>query len=601
MSIKNFTEYNLPKDAYVSFEADTLKSLIIARLNENEVFRDQNFEGSNINAFIDIVAYMYHVLLFYLNTTASESNFNTVTLYENINKLVSLLNYKPVGNQTSLTTVTLSATADIAPSAYTLKRFSFINANGLKYSTTKDISFEKTTTTAQTLALDNNLLMQGAVFESPTYISTGENFEVFTLVNTVSEVTIGFVADNSFSVFVKSSFDDKWYEWSETSSLFLEQPDSNKYEKRLNENNNYEFKFGNGITGKALKASETVKIFYIQSDGTPGEIGPRVLDNYRFNLYNTSAFNEISQYIYANQTNFITSAQLPYILPSNFNSSSPIGAAETVDQIKQNVPKLFSSQDRLVTGNDYQFFIEKNYNNIIKTVSVLSNDDYASKYLKYFYSIGLNKPNEDCRVLLNQVVFAPSTSFNNVFVFTVPKITPILNEQVPNYLNLAQKQLIINECNLKKDITHSIVHMDPVFKAFSFGLQITGEQEQISLKDNTYLIIKRDVNQKINATALKSRVKDIFKTHFDSLKLGSIVNLNSITNDILNLEGVKNILTRRIDTGYEAQKINCVVWNPLYEEDDVLFTSQNYKLENFMYAYFYEVSNLTAKIIIENE
>ena len=222
MSIKNFTEYNLPKDAYVSFEADTLKSLIIARLNENEVFRDQNFEGSNINAFIDIVAYMYHVLLFYLNTTASESNFNTVTLYENINKLVSLLNYKPVGNQTSLTTVTLSATADIAPSAYTLKRFSFINANGLKYSTTKDISFEKTTTTAQTLALDNNLLMQGAVFESPTYISTGENFEVFTLVNTVSEVTIGFVADNSFSVFVKSSFDDKWYEWSETSSLFLD-------------------------------------------------------------------------------------------------------------------------------------------------------------------------------------------------------------------------------------------------------------------------------------------------------------------------------------------------------------------------------------------
>ena len=601
MSIKNFTEYNLPKDAYVSFEADTLKSLIIARLNESDVFRDQNFEGSNINAFIDIVAYMYHVLLFYLNTTASESNFSTVTLYENINKLVSLLNYKPIGYQTSLTTVTLSATAEIIPSAYTLKRFSFLNANGIKYTTIKDISFEKTTTGTETLAIDNNLLMQGSVLESPTYTSTGENFETITLVNTARENDRGFVADNSFSIFVKSSFDDKWYEWYETSSLFLEGPDSERYEKRLNENSNYEFKFGNNITGKGPKEGETIKIFYIQSDGTVGQIGPRILDGYRFNFYNTTAFNEISQYIYANQTNFISSSQLPYIIPSNYNSSSPTTEAETVDQIKQNVPKLFSAQDRLVTGNDYQYFIEKNYNNIIKTVSILSNEEYGSKYLKYFYNIGLNKPNEDCRVLLNQVIFAPSTSFNNVFVFTVPKITPILNDRVPNYLNLAQKQLIVNECNLKKDITHSIVHMDPIFKAFSFGLQVAGEIESVSLKDNTYLVIKRDVNHKINSTALKSRIKDIFKTQFDNLKLGSIVDLSSITNDILNIEGVKSILTRRVDTGYEAQKINCVVWNPLYEEDDVIFTSQNYKLETFMYAYFYEISNLTDKIIIENE
>jgi len=61
MSTENFTEFNLPKDAYAAFDATTLKDLIINRLNENEVFRDQVFEGSNINAFIDIVAYMYHV------------------------------------------------------------------------------------------------------------------------------------------------------------------------------------------------------------------------------------------------------------------------------------------------------------------------------------------------------------------------------------------------------------------------------------------------------------------------------------------------------------------------------------------------------------
>ena len=67
MNTKNFTEYNLPLNVYVTFDATTLKDLIINRLNESEVFKDQVYEGSNINAFIDVVAYMYHVLLFYLN------------------------------------------------------------------------------------------------------------------------------------------------------------------------------------------------------------------------------------------------------------------------------------------------------------------------------------------------------------------------------------------------------------------------------------------------------------------------------------------------------------------------------------------------------
>lgn len=600
MSIKNFTEFNLPSNAYTTFEADTLKSLIISRLNESEVFRDQNFEGSNINAFIDIVAYMYHVLIFYLNTTASESNFSTVSLYENVNKLVSLLNYKPLGNQTALATVSLSARSNIPTGAYTLQRFSFINANGIKYSSIKDISFEKTTVNDEPLAIDNNLLMQGTVTEGPSYFGTGENFETIILINSVQDNNIGFIADNSFSVFVKSAFDDKWYEWSETSSLYLEQPDSERYEKRLNENGNYEFKFGNNITGKALKLGEEVKIFYVQSDGIQGQIGANVLDQYRFNLYSSSAFSEISQNIYNNQTNLITPAALPFLLPSNVNSSSPISDAETVEQIKQNVPKIFLTQDRLVTNDDYRYFIEKNFNNVVKSIRVLSNDEYASGYLKYFYNIGINKSNDDCRVLMNQVTFAPSTNFNNVFIYTVSKIAPILNEQVPNYLNASQKQLIVNECNTKKDITHSVVPMDPIFKAFNIGLQLNGEQESIALRDNTYLVIKRDINININSAALKERVQNIIKSYFDKVQLGDLVNVSTISNDILNIEGIKSVVTRRIDTGYEVPGISYIVWNPLYEQDDVTFTSQNYKLKNFMFAYFYEISNLTTKIIVEN-
>ncbi len=62
-----FSDYTLPTDGYVAFDATSLKNLIIQRLNDTNVFSDQKYEGSNLNSIIDIVAYSYHVLLFYLN------------------------------------------------------------------------------------------------------------------------------------------------------------------------------------------------------------------------------------------------------------------------------------------------------------------------------------------------------------------------------------------------------------------------------------------------------------------------------------------------------------------------------------------------------
>ena len=97
----NFTDFKLPTTAYTGFDAQSMRDLIIDRLNNDNTinFTDQNFEGSNISALIDIIAYSYHTLLFYLNQTSSESNFNDADLYENINRIVKLIDYKPVGKQ----------------------------------------------------------------------------------------------------------------------------------------------------------------------------------------------------------------------------------------------------------------------------------------------------------------------------------------------------------------------------------------------------------------------------------------------------------------------------------------------------------------------
>ena len=127
MADKNndFLDFNLPQDAYAAFDAVSLKDFIVKRLNENEKFTDQNFEGSNLAAIIDIVAYSYHVLLFYLNNTATEVSFDQASLYENMNKIVKTIGYKPSGKQTSIVPINAVGTSDMAIGSYTIRKNSY--------------------------------------------------------------------------------------------------------------------------------------------------------------------------------------------------------------------------------------------------------------------------------------------------------------------------------------------------------------------------------------------------------------------------------------------------------------------------------------------
>src|SRR5271154_4100937 len=100
MAQTQLTDFTLPTNAYATFDAVSLKRLIIDRLNQTSFFTDQNFQGSNISALIDLIAYSYHTLLYYLNQTASESLFTEAQLYENMNRIVKAIDYNPVGAQT---------------------------------------------------------------------------------------------------------------------------------------------------------------------------------------------------------------------------------------------------------------------------------------------------------------------------------------------------------------------------------------------------------------------------------------------------------------------------------------------------------------------
>ncbi len=610
MSLEDFTDYKLPKNAYLTFDADSLKSLIIERLNENETFTDQNFEGSNFSAFIDVVAYMYHVLLFQLNTTSNESTFDTATIYENMNKLVSNIGYKPLGDQTSLVNISLSA-ANLASNVYTLPRYSTITADGTTFVATEDITFEKTIDTViEAVAASNTTLYQGTLTEA-TFNATGEPYENIILVDSFTSKQFTqstnnlnntkFISDNTFSVFVQNNVTSVWDEYTETASLFLEDADAKKYEKRLNANGNYEFKFGNNLNGKQLNGNDTVLVFYVISDNEAGDVGPNAFVGSTFTLYGSKDFKEVKDILFDNDQTLITADQLTDLTINNPTASSPTKKAETVEDIRTSAPKVFASQNRLVTKDDYRYQINRNFNNITRDVKILSNEDYTSKVLAYYNDLGLANGNDDARVLYSQVQFSASTSFNNVYVYTVPNGNPTLDGSVPNYLNSAQKQLISDFCDNKKDITQNVVVADPIFKAFAFGATSLGSSFATNdtiddIVNNSKLRITLDRNQAINDGAVKTAVYNTFNDYFNKVQLGGIIDVAALTNDILNISGVTALHTVNEDA--EVANLSFAVWNPDYKEEDRVIQSLNYQLEDFQFAYFYKPQDIAKKIEI---
>lgn len=445
-----FNNFDITSTGYVAFDALSLKSLINARLNSKNIFTDQNFEGSNISSIIDIIAYAYHVLIFYLNRTSSESTFTTAELYENINKIVKLINYNPIGYQTSILSFLATASDGLPVNIYTIPRYSYFTLNGVNYSFNTDVTFSKNTLTSETLfdLQENNLLYQGLFTEYPIYTSTGEPFELVTLTVTDPNGVNSIIDHFNIDVYVKdnSLTTPTWSKWESTQSLFLEKSNAQKYEIRLNENQRYEIKFGNNITGKQLNAGDNVAIYYLKSNGSTGEVGPGVLDNNRLFFYNTPQFNQIKSAVIPNNLNLITSNQASNLSFSNIDASTQFVDIEAVKDIKNNAINSFRSQYRLITSEDFTNYISKNYSNIISSARAINNWDYISGHLKYYFDLGVDKPNMQSRVLFNQVKFSDSCNFNNVYIYAVPKLEKLTSITTrANYLNPAQKQLLLND------------------------------------------------------------------------------------------------------------------------------------------------------------
>jgi hypothetical protein len=240
-----------------------------------------------------------------------------------------------------------------------------------------------------------------------------------------------------------------------------------------------------------------VAIYYLRSDLQLGQVGPNTLDGNRLFLYNTQQYDSIMPFCREVNTNIITTLEASNILFENNTASSLYSELESSTQIKQNAPNIFKSQGRLVSTKDFEAYIVNNFSNLIQDVRVVNNWEYIDGHVKYLHNIGLKSPSLDSRVAYNQLKYADSCNFNDVYIYCIPRIvtTNSLSKN-SNYLNSAAKQAILNKVNVSKLATVEPVFQDPVYVGVGFGLMrdvVGGKDDINSILKETKLVIQKIV------------------------------------------------------------------------------------------------------------
>lgn len=513
---------------YLNISPENLKGFLIENLNKSKVYTDQIYEGSNISAIIDFQAALTNLMLYYLNQSANQGQFTETEIYENMNRIVKFLDYKPLGYQTALLNFRLFA-KNILKETYTIPRFSFVESAGIRYSFNEDITVYKT--------IDNDLeefseiaktklLAQGVFIEHPSISAQGLASETILL----SVEDTSYVDHFNIFVYVKNIKTGKWTEFSKIETLIFEKNDSEKFELRLNENLLYEITFGNGINSKQLNSGDEIAIYYLKSNGQLGEISSGYLNGKKLKVFYTPKLTNILKDTQP-LTSFIVDGT-PFIF-QNDCASTYFKSYETVDEIRENAPRSFRAQYKITQNDEYFSFIRSNFSNIVQDNSILSNEDFLNQYYSFYKKINLFDPLKENRVIQSDLLFGTSCHFNNVYCPMIPKTIKFSNFYLTSHL----KKLVVDSINKQKCTTSNFVPIDPIYLNLFLGVGNT------LAKEDAHLQIIRYPNN--NSSYIRQNIQHILNAFFDLKKsrLGSELKINDLTAQLLGIDGIESIRT----------------------------------------------------------
>jgi hypothetical protein len=142
--------------------------------------------------------------------------------------------------------------------------------------------------------------------------------------------------------------------------------------------------------------------------------------------------------------------------------------------------------------------------------------------------------------------------------------------------------------------------MDPVYMIFDFYVKSPNKNLTISDINQSMLYVYKSSNTRQSNNGILNSVIKIITDAFNNknVKFGQFIDINQISSDIINLDGVDKIKTYRADIDSYVDGLSLLVWNQSYPLLDVSVHNHNFELQYFQYPAFNNVSNLLNRIKI---
>jgi len=363
----------MPLVNFSNLDFEQVKTSLKEYLKSNSNFTDYDFEGSNLSSIIDVLAYNTYITSYNANMVANEVFIDSSTLRENVVALARNIGYIPKSRKAALATVTFDVdTADISPTpaTITLKKGVVASSSGTFASQSFIFSIleDVTIPVFNGIATFNELqIYEGVLLESNFTRSTRNLNQKYILPNSGIDTDLirVTVRNNEFSTSsTKYALQD---------SLFDINPESKVYYLQEISDERYELIFGDDIFGKALEEGNYITANYIVSNGDAAN----GISNFNFSGRLTYTRNGI-EYNVTSGVSLLT----PGIITSGGKN------IETVESIKKFAPRIYATQNRALTSNDYETIIPAKIYPETESISVFGGEELVPpQYGKVFISI----------------------------------------------------------------------------------------------------------------------------------------------------------------------------------------------------------------------
>jgi hypothetical protein len=363
----------MPLVNFSNLDFNQIKTSLIDYLKSNSNFTDYDFEGSNLSSILDVLAYNTYITSYNANMVANEVFIDSATLRENVVALARNIGYIPRSRKAAQATVSFFIdTSNITPtpSSLTLRKGPVASTSGnfgnqsYVFCILEDITVPIFNNIA---TFDNLKIYQGNRLVNNFTFSSRNLNQRFILPNSGIDTDL-------ISVLVRNNEQStSSTKYNRQDSLFEINQDSKVFFLQEIEDERYELIFGDGIFGKKLEEGNFIEVGYITSNGDSG--------------------NGISQFTFAGRITYNRNS-IEYTVTSGISLlttgliSSGGENIEPVESIKRYAPRIYASQNRTVTANDYETLIPAKIYPETESISVFGGEDLIPpQYGKVFISI----------------------------------------------------------------------------------------------------------------------------------------------------------------------------------------------------------------------